>query len=372
MMEDVVGGWCLLPSHTLDPAGWPSKPSDHDTYGAATQKLMSKLKNLFASFLVCVWGGSQGAGRHSPLARADSALGLLPVVIIIRCPSHLFCLLSIQKEQWFCFESLKQKSFVTSGGNSFRLPTSEILFVWSIPRAADYWWLSECRSTALPLILAATLPQETNVKSSLMLMLLYSSLIKKKQKKNNPLFLYICYPGCRSLSPLCTFVSAGHRINTKLNPQPSGGRIHAAVKDLAAETGGPPAAVIQHGDSTALRKAKGSMFHASECDVGQRSPSTVGQKSCHRMPCKGECGKCRSGSVPGWARSIWQLCLPHLFIFLRVYHASYCNGLQPPPCETINGKVTDRGWMIWKELSSYVNIWSLPFVCFCRGRDASP
>lgn len=183
MMEDVVGGWCLLPSHTLDPAGWPSKPSDHDTYGAATQKLLSKLKNLFASFLVCVWGGSQGAGRHSPLARADSALGLLPVVIIIRCPSHLFCLLSIQKEQWFCFESLKQKSFVTSGGNSFRLPTSEILFVWSIPRAADYWWLSECRSTALPLILAATLPQETNVKSSLMLMLLYSSLIKKKTKK---------------------------------------------------------------------------------------------------------------------------------------------------------------------------------------------
>lgn len=40
--------------------------------------------------------------------------------------------------------------------------------------------------------------------------------------------------------------------------------------------------------------------------------------------CGSEVKGCRaeeSGSVPGWARSIYQLCLPHLIIFLRVYRA---------------------------------------------------
>lgn len=112
-----------------------------------------------------------------------------------------------------------------------------------------------------------------------------------------------------------------------MNPQPSGGLIHAAVKDLAAEAGGPPAAVNQHGDNCIDVWARYTFPEES-----QRK-----HVSCYWMWCwptfgvncesgsrAEECGKCRSGSVPGWARSIYQ------FIFLRVYCASCCS----PPITT--------------------------------------
>lgn len=116
-----------------------------------------------------------------------------------------------------------------------------------------------------------------------------------------------------------------------MNPQPSGGLIHAAVKDLAAETGGPPVAVIQRGDDTGLRKAKGNMYHATECDVGQLWVRS------QRMPCRGE------WQCP-WVGSQHLPIMPPSLDHLSQGVSSPC--CSPPPCESISGKATDRGWVI--------------------------
>lgn len=163
----------LLPSHWASSHTWPCWLTQQTFWPPHIWGWYPELFETFCLYFK-IHPSSSGGDPSIPLACPEFSLGLLPVGrASSRCPSHLICLLSIQKEQRFCFQPLKPLGKTHFG---FGCP-----YLWS----GTHWllWGSDCTLTALPLIFAASLPQQTNAKSALVLMLPYSTSTNSWQQR---------------------------------------------------------------------------------------------------------------------------------------------------------------------------------------------